>query len=459
MTHSGTLAPVTEEFLREYGAPVFPGALPARPVRARAAPSAPFALRGSLILPESVLPDGYVTIADGSIAAIGAQKPQSVPVYDTGGVILPGLIDLHGHPDYNVFAPWEPPAIYVNRYAWQASDEYRAIITQPHATLKPLGTMLARYAEIRALVGGVTAIQGEKRQQAGAGEPLVRNVDLNVLGHQYGASEIFPLRMGAADVARVQQALQPESSTRAWYVHLAEGSASDADSKAELAWLVEHDLLTPKTVIIHGTALDREQLGQVKDAGAKLVWSPQSNLRLYGQTTDAAAALDLGIPMALGADWLPSGSLSLLAELRVARRVLANAGHPVTDRFLVDMVTQVAARIAGLDDLLGALAVGRPADLVVFEARPQADACASVTAADPSSVLLVFIGGDAVYGRRSLLDQVSPGVEWESVVAWGNQMGLDTSFAAESPAQAPLRLTDIRGSLIAHYPQVGPIFA
>ena len=27
----------------------------------------------------------------------------------TGGVILPGLIDLHGHPEYNVFSAWEPP--------------------------------------------------------------------------------------------------------------------------------------------------------------------------------------------------------------------------------------------------------------------------------------------------------------------------------------------------------------
>ena len=32
--------------------------------------------------------------------------------------------------------------------------------------------------------------------------------------------------------------------------------------------------------------------------------------------------MDLGIPIGLGADWLPSGSPSLLAEIKVARRVL-----------------------------------------------------------------------------------------------------------------------------------------
>ena len=90
--------------------------------------------------------------------------------------------------------------------------------------------------------------------------------------------------------------------------------------------LVGLNALTAKTVVIHGTALSRDQLGDMKDAGAKLVWSPQSNLRLYGETTRAADALELGLPVGLGADWLPSGSTSLLAELKVARRCLADQG-------------------------------------------------------------------------------------------------------------------------------------
>ena len=87
--------------------------------------------------------------------------------------------------------------------------------------------------------------------------------------------------------------------------------------------------------MIHGTALSREQLGDLKDAGAKLVWSPQSNLRLYGETTSAADALELGLPVGLGADWLPSGSTSLLAELKVARRCLAEQGREPTAKQLV----------------------------------------------------------------------------------------------------------------------------
>ncbi len=72
------------------------------------------------------------------------------------------MLDLHGHPEFNVFAPWEPPKSYVNSYAWRASDPYHDLVRDPQNAMipkLPKGTQL-RYAEIRALVGGVTAIQG-----------------------------------------------------------------------------------------------------------------------------------------------------------------------------------------------------------------------------------------------------------------------------------------------------------
>jgi cytosine/adenosine deaminase-related metal-dependent hydrolase len=50
------------------------------------------------------------------------------------------------------------------------------------------------------------------------------------------------------------------------------------------------------------------------DAGCKLVWSPRSNLRLYKETTLAGEAIAADMQVALGADWMPSGSLSLLAD-------------------------------------------------------------------------------------------------------------------------------------------------
>ena len=68
----------------------------------------------------------------------------------------------------------------------------------------------------------------------------------------------------------------------------------------------------------------------------------------------------LGMPVGLGADWLPCGSTSLLAEIKVARRCLPEQGHAPKAKKLVEMVTSDAAQIAGLDDKLGKLAQDRP---------------------------------------------------------------------------------------------------
>ena len=98
----------------------------------------------------------------------------------------------------------------------------------------------------------------------------------------------------------------------------------------------------------------------------------QSNLRLYNETTDIAAALDAKLPMALGADWMPSGSPSLLHETQGRGPLLAEnrIGSPTSSSSR--MVTSSSADIAGLADKLGRLEAGRAADLVVLQ-RPLDD--------------------------------------------------------------------------------------
>ena len=422
---------------------------------ARAAPTGAFALHGCVLTPERKIEGGYVLIDGPEIVAVGEQRPQPVPVVETGGVILPGLIDLHGHPEYNVFAPWEPPARYPNRYAWRGSPEYAAVIKQPWSRLKAIKGTLARYAEVRALVSGVTAIQGASLQYAGRDEALVRNVDLRIFG-EHRARSIIDLPSVGDDDRRKLRAQIDTGEVTALYVHLAEGV--DEASSRELDDLIAANLLTPATVIIHGTALTRAQLGQVRDARARLVWSPQSNLRLYGRTTLAGDALALGIPLGLGADWLPSGSANLLAELKVARRTLALQGHPASARRLVDMVTRDAARIAGLDRHLGRLEPGRPADLLVLERRRDSP-WENVVEAEASWVELVAIGGNLVYGRADWIAAVAPAADLEPVLAWGKPLSIDTTYTARAATTPPPRLADLRQALIARYPQVGPIFA
>lgn len=126
------------------------------------------------------------------------------------------------------------------------------------------------------------------------------------------------------------------------------------------------------------------------------------------------------------------------------------------------MVTSTAAQIAGLAGQLGSLEPGRPADLLVLE-RQRQDPYESVVAADPSWVQLVMVDGDLAYGRADWLSALVDPADrdrLEPVVAWGTPMLLDTSYRARPTSpHLPPTLAELRAALIAHYPQVGPIFA
>jgi cytosine/adenosine deaminase-related metal-dependent hydrolase len=442
--------------------------------QAGALPGQAWALGGAVILADSTLDHGWVTIEGTTIASVSETKPTSALTLETGGVIMPGLIDLHGHPEWNVFPAWEPPHLYADRYKWQQSPEYLDVIKNPMNALsnnfsdQSFLMLAARYAEVRALIGGTTAIQGASSSYPTANQALVRHVDLAPFGTANAYSLVAPLNpQYSQECAKVLGSIT-SGLTKAFYVHIAEGI--DPASAKELDTLDQMKLLTAATVIIHGTGLTHDQLQKVRDVGAKLVWSPQSELRLYGQTGQVAAARSLGIPLTIGADWIPSGSLSLLAEIQVARRLLAEQGAIVAASELVAMVTITAATIADLDSHIGTLATGRPADILVLERRND-DPYETVCQARRSSVELVCIDGHLLYGRDDWFDTLAPkaavhdrrhpNATGERIRAWGKKMRLDIAAPADPSSNEPALpgLAVIRAQLISRYDKLGPIFA
>ncbi|MEP6697851.1 MAG: hypothetical protein ABJA34_13385 [Pseudonocardiales bacterium] len=149
---------------------------------------------------------------------------------ETAGVILPGLIDLHGHPEFNVFAAWQPPRLFSNRYIWRRSDLYKKLVRDPQDSLlsQVRAHVQLRYAEVRALVGGVTAIQGASGNIRSADtEPLVRNVDLWIFGqHRARAMIDLPSSTSSRDFPRLQKILTDITNrdVDAFYSTCAKGS-------------------------------------------------------------------------------------------------------------------------------------------------------------------------------------------------------------------------------------------
>lgn len=376
----------------------------------------PIALTGTLITPDGIVPHGTVLIENGKIAAAGAQVslPARVKSIDTHGIIAPGLIDLHNHLTWNVFPRWKPMEEFGNRYDWQQKPIYKVLMDAPHHALvaEGLECEMEWFAEVKAVSEGETSVVGGTK--ADCGKRLARNLDRNLdydprLG-KTGAGpvvyDVFPFQMTAEEAKSANDALNAHG---ALLIHVAEGAPGDASAAREFAMLKSRGLLRKGVSVIHGVALKPEDFGEMASAGVGFIWSPRSNLELYGGTADVAAAKAAHVHMALAPDWSPTGSDGSLAELQYAAVWNAAQAHPIfSDRELVEMATSGAAALVGLEDSIGSVAPGYAADVIVLRSHGTdagKDAYWSMVHSSAEDVELVLIGGGAVYGDAALTSQ------------------------------------------------------
>lgn len=402
----------------------------------RSSTTSAFALRGTILTPDDIIEDGVVVIREGRIHSIlrSSSAPEDLSVVDTDGIILPGLIDLHNHILWSVFPRWNPHGAFANRDTWRESSVFVEHYSKPQSALRRrFACDMNRFGEVRAIAGGVSSIVGSLRAQCAEG--LVRNLDSDrAFASGDGATsttllDVDLLSPGNMDALATR--LRQEHGARL-FVHVAEGRADDAETKEEFARLVANGLLTERTVIVHGNGLGDAEFEAIAAAGASIVWSPRSNMELYGETTAIAMTLDRNIPMALAPDWSLTGSANLLEEMRYAADwSRANVGELLTDRQLVEMATAVPAAIAGIADKVGSIQIGMHADLLVIRGSRK-NPYRAVVHARPSDVRLVTVNGVPAYGTPGLMRQLHNGWDFEVLDICGTRMAVDTTPGAPS---------------------------
>lgn len=402
-----------------------------------------------------VLPRARVWLAGGAIQAIardGEALPEGAkdaPVLDSQGVIYPGLIDLHNHPEYALYPLLPIHRAYRDRYEWRwYSDVYNKRITYPQVVLAQpqylgLALEIGRYGEYKALAGGTTSLQGGRNYLPYSKEEcLVRNVETSRVEARVAAS-----RVDIGRSAKEWATMQDERTKGPLVVHLAEGPSPRMAS--EFNAIKDSNLLGPELIAIHGVGLTPAQLQEMASAGAKLVWSPLSNLMLYGKTAQVEAAKRAGLSISLAPDWAPSGSKSSLGELKVADLVNRHALQGLfSDRELVEMVTRKPAEAMGWGQRLGQIAPGYLADVLVVDDR-HADPYRNLILATEAHIQLVAVRGEPLYGDRPLLVQArgsDDGVETTWTLRKGGRSKAmmpncpNTSLPALSVAETTARL-------------------
>lgn len=370
----------------------------------------PIALTGTLVMPETVIEDGTVLIQGGRIVASGAHVtlPAGTKVVHTDGIIAPGLIDLHNHLSWNIFPRWKPIEEFGNRYDWQAKPVYNIQMTVPHELIvkEGLECEAERYAEVKAITEGETSVTGS--MHAPCVQHLARNLDVDPeLGPGLGKIiyDVFPLQMTPEALAAADAALSAHSRG-SLLIHLGEGAPHDAAAMREFAMLKGRGLLRPGVSLIHGVAITPDGFAEMAAAAVGLVWSPRSNVELYGDTANVAAAKAAGVHIALAPDWSPTGSVGSLGELNYASLWnQTQATPPFTERDLVMMATANAAELVNLSGQIGSLAPGHAADVIVLrKGEGSHDAYWMVTHSSPQDVELVVVGGRALYGDAALME-------------------------------------------------------
>ena len=385
---------------------------------------------------DRVIRGGRVCIRGETIVAVlaaGDALPTdfaAAPVVVTGGYIFPGLIDAHSHVEYNVLPLWPVSVPYQNRYQWTKPKAYKRDINLPKKLLTErifcdLDVEVIKYAEAKALLGGVTSIQGSPHLAATA--YAVRNIE----NTNFGQDRIYQHGLSIDD-GRFQDDLQTgllskmaDGQVDAFLIHLAEGI--DAKSRAEFATLKRLGLLRSESVVIHGTALQGEDFAEMQAAGMKLVWSPLSNLLLYGQTTNIPAARSRGLLVCLGSDWSPSGSKNLLGEIKIAHEYdRAMWGGSLSLLDLARMVTCNPAFALGLDDKIGRVRTGLYADLMVVERSSvdPSDPYRALLNATERDVKLVLVGGVPYHGDRAIMERLKPN-DFELITVGGSAKAID----------------------------------
>ena len=383
-------------------------------------------LSGTVVTPDVAF-DGEVLVEQSLITCVApgtacSQLPGAIgaTLIDTLAVISPGMIDAHNHILFDIFDDddWAPSQLYTDHNQWPADPKYVAMLDVKQCLVDdsqgkptwcantPYGTAAGslrceadKWGELKGLVAGTTSIVGLAGTTAACFGSLARSIDVaqNELGSDsIQTSALFPPSNPDGVCANFAS-----GTTNAFVVHVGEGT--DAVAAGELAQLgsmttTPNCLYAPQTAITHGVAFMPGDFALMGSAGMKLVWSPQSNVSLYGATADIPSALDADVTIAFGPDWSMGGSQNLLDELRFADTWdNAHWNDRLSTQDLVTMATLHGAQALAVDDKLGTLAVGHLADLAVF-AGDVAHPYDAIVAAQPANVSLVMVGGVVLYG-------------------------------------------------------------
>jgi 5-methylthioadenosine/S-adenosylhomocysteine deaminase len=348
-------------------------------------------------------------------------------------------LDLHTHSTYNLLPLWESANTpYNNRFEWRSDPAYKSDVRGPFSKINTpdYRKTLAVFSELQAVAGGTAVLQESKDLEKDSqlpGTTLVCRDTANTADllmdtskRIFSVVDFFRPDRQSGIPSKVDWSLKSYIDNRkqgkllATLAHVAEGRSGvgsdrgvDRYSREEFERFMQHPAFKDAEAvksspfsIIHGcgiNAYDSKHLEFLRKRNISIVWSPVSNLLLYGDTLDVETLIEDGVNVALGSDWSPSGSKHVWDEAKFARFYLDAIGSSISNEQIFKMVTTSAATCLGLTTM-GRITPGAVADFFILRSPLETDNPLEVFfSTTDRHVLATIIGGRPIYGDRDFL--------------------------------------------------------
>jgi 5-methylthioadenosine/S-adenosylhomocysteine deaminase len=138
--------------------------------------------------------------------------------------------------------------------------------------------------------------------------------------------------------------------------------------------LKKHGLLTNHTLLAHCGWITKNEISEIKTAGATVAHCPVSNMKIAtGGFAPVPELLDASVPVGLGTDGAASNNtLDMFETMKFCALIHKNHRWDPTilpAQTVVDMATRGGAAALGVPRALGSLEEGKTADLIMVDLK------------------------------------------------------------------------------------------
>lgn len=406
------------------------------------------------------LKNAYLGIDGSVIDYIGTEKPQAA--YDrekdmTGRMLLPGLINCHGHSPMVLLRgvgsdldlqDWLFGKVMPIEDKLTAEDIKAG---NNLALLEMISTGTTSYSDMyfepytaaeNAIAAGIKANLSRPVQCFDKDERYEDNFrakqSIQLFRDFHGAAE-GRVRIDFAihaeytcfeHIARPYSEACKELGGR-MQVHLSETKKEHDEcvakyGKTPAKWFYDLGTFDSPASAAHCVWVTEEDMALMLEKGVSPIHNPTSNMKLGSGYAPVQRMLDLGLNVTLGTDGAASNNnLNLMEELHLAA-VLHNGYHRnptiMKPAQLLAMATRNGAKLQGRDDT-GALEIGKKADIIALDAArphmvPNLDPMAlAVYSAQGGDVVMTMVDGRILYENGEFLTLDADRILYEAKAA------------------------------------------